>query len=456
MKLLLLNSYQKFILILRLVSTILYFLMKVAFYTLGCKLNYAETSALHRVAVEQGYEVVPFSTPADVYVINTCTVTNAADKKCRNIIRKAIRQKEGSKVIVTGCYAELNSTEISGIEGVNLIIGNSEKSKFANDLKCINNKFQTVQGCNKIFNNQEFFAAYSIGDRTRSFLKVQDGCNYYCSYCTIPYARGRSRNAPVTDLIKDAKLIASKGIREIVLTGVNIGDFGHSTGETFFELINAMDKVDGIDRFRISSIEPDLLTNEIIEFVSSAKRFVHHFHIPLQSGSDTVLQLMKRKYDTELFRNKIKTILKIMPDACIGVDVIVGFPQEKESEFDETCKLLKSLDIAYLHVFSYSERENTLSAKMQGKVSEIEKEKRSRLLHSLSTEKKETFYKKFINKEMKVLFERKNKNGNMYGFTTNYIKVETVAQKELFNKITNVKLLGIDKEKMVMFGKLIL
>jgi len=430
--------------------------MKVAFYTLGCKLNYAETSALHRVAVEQGYEVVPFSTPADVYVINTCTVTNAADKKCRNIIRKAIRQKEGSKVIVTGCYAELNSTEISGIEGVNLIIGNSEKSKFANDLKCINNKFQTVQGCNKIFNNQEFFAAYSIGDRTRSFLKVQDGCNYYCSYCTIPYARGRSRNAPVTDLIKDAKLIASKGIREIVLTGVNIGDFGHSTGETFFELINAMDKVDGIDRFRISSIEPDLLTNEIIEFVSSAKRFVHHFHIPLQSGSDTVLQLMKRKYDTELFRNKIKTILKIMPDACIGVDVIVGFPQEKESEFDETCKLLKSLDIAYLHVFSYSERENTLSAKMQGKVSEIEKEKRSRLLHSLSTEKKETFYKKFINKEMKVLFERKNKNGNMYGFTTNYIKVETVAQKELFNKITNVKLLGIDKEKMVMFGKLIL
>ena len=456
MKLLLLNSYQKFILILRLVSTILYFLMKVAFYTLGCKLNYAETSALHRVAVEQGYEVVPFSTPADVYVINTCTVTNAADKKCRNIIRKAIRQKEGSKVIVTGCYAELNSTEISGIEGVNLIIGNSEKSKFANDLKCINNKFQTVHGCNKIFNNQEFFAAYSIGDRTRSFLKVQDGCNYYCSYCTIPYARGRSRNAPVTDLIKDAKLIASKGIREIVLTGVNIGDFGHSTGETFFELINAMDKVDGIDRFRISSIEPDLLTNEIIEFVSSAKRFVHHFHIPLQSGSDTVLQLMKRKYDTELFRNKIKTILKIMPDACIGVDVIVGFPQEKESEFDETCKLLKSLDIAYLHVFSYSERENTLSAKMQGKVSEIEKEKRSRLLHSLSTEKKETFYKKFINKEMKVLFERKNKNGNMYGFTTNYIKVETVAQKELFNKITNVKLLGIDKEKMVMFGKLIL
>jgi len=430
--------------------------MKVAFYTLGCKLNYAETSALHRVAVEQGYEVVPFSTPADVYVINTCTVTNAADKKCRNIIRKAIRQKEGSKVIVTGCYAELNSTEISGIEGVNLIIGNSEKSKFANDLKCINNKFQTVQGCNKIFKNQEFFAAYSIGDRTRSFLKVQDGCNYYCSYCTIPYARGRSRNAPVTDLIKDAKLIASKGIREIVLTGVNIGDFGHSTGETFFELINAMDKVDGIDRFRISSIEPDLLTNEIIEFVSSAKRFVHHFHIPLQSGSDTVLQLMKRKYDTELFRNKIKTILKIMPDACIGVDVIVGFPQEKESEFDETCKLLKSLDIAYLHVFSYSERENTLSAKMQGKVSEIEKEKRSRLLHSLSTEKKETFYKKFINKEMKVLFERKNKNGNMYGFTTNYIKVETVAQKELFNKITNVKLLGIDKEKMVMFGKLIL
>ncbi len=427
--------------------------MKIAFYTLGCKLNYAETSTLHRVAVEQGHEVVSFSSAADVYVINTCTVTGAADKKCRNIIRKAIKQQVGSKVIVTGCYAELNSTEIAEIEGVSLIIGNSEKSKFVDYLKSINNVEEKVFDESK--SSHEFFAAYSIGDRTRSFLKVQDGCNYFCSYCTIPYARGRSRNAPVYDLVKEAELIASKGIHEIVLTGINIGDFGHSTSETFFDLVKAMDNVSGIDRFRISSIEPDLLSNEIIEFVALSKRFMPHFHIPLQSGSDKILGLMKRKYDTKLFTEKIKVINKILPEICIGIDVIVGFPGETETEFIETYELLKSLDIAHFHVFSYSERDNTLSYKMDNKVSDINKDKRSRILHELSDIKKEKFYNKFLGREMKVLFESRSKNGYMEGFTENYIKVETLVKKELYNKVSNVKITGFNKDKMVMIGEIL-
>ncbi len=427
--------------------------MKIAFYTLGCKLNYAETSTLHRVAVEQGHEVVSFSSAADVYVINTCTVTGAADKKCRNIIRKAIKQQVGSKVIVTGCYAELNSTEIAEIEGVSLIIGNSEKSKFVDYLKSINNVEEKVFDESK--SSHEFFAAYSIGDRTRSFLKVQDGCNYFCSYCTIPYARGRSRNAPVYDLVKEAELIASKGIHEIVLTGINIGDFGHSTSETFFDLVKAMDNVSGIDRFRISSIEPDLLSNEIIEFVALSKRFMPHFHIPLQSGSDKILGLMKRKYDTKLFTEKIKVINKILPEICIGIDVIVGFPGETETEFIETYELLKSLDIAHFHVFSYSERDNTLSYKMDNKVSDINKDKRSRILHELSDIKKEKFYNKFLGREMKVLFESRSKNGYMEGFTENYIKVETLVKEELYNKVSNVKITGFNKDKMVMIGEIL-
>lgn len=427
--------------------------MKVAFYTLGCKLNYAETSTLNRVAVEHGHEIVSFNGPADVYVINTCTVTGVADKKCRNIIRKAIKQQTESKVIVTGCYAELNSKDISEIEGVGLIIGNSEKSKFIEYLNSINKVDEKVFDESKL--SHDFFAAYSIGDRTRSYLKVQDGCNYFCSYCTIPYARGRSRNAPISDLVKEAELIASKGICEIVLTGINIGDFGHTTSETFFELVKAMDNVTDIERFRISSIEPDLLSTEIIDFVASSKKFMPHFHIPLQSGSDKILALMKRKYDTKLFYDKIKLINNILPEVCIGIDVIIGFPGESDLEFDETYEFLKSIDIAHIHVFSYSERDNTLSYKMENKVADFNKEKRSKILHKLSDIKKAEFYNRFIGREMKVLFESRSKNGNMEGFTENYIKVETLAKKELYNKVSNVKLLDFDKEKMVMIGEII-
>ncbi|MBI5541144.1 MAG: tRNA (N(6)-L-threonylcarbamoyladenosine(37)-C(2))-methylthiotransferase MtaB [Bacteroidia bacterium] len=422
--------------------------MKIAFYTLGCKLNYAETSTLHRVAVEQGHEVVSFTSSADVYVINTCTVTGAADKKCRNIIRKAIKQQVGSKVIVTGCYAELNSNEISEIEGVSLIIGNSEKSKFVDYLNSITSLEDKVFDYSKP--SHEFFAAYSIGDRTRSFLKVQDGCNYFCSYCTIPFARGRSRNAPIADLVKEAEIIASKGIREIVLTGINIGDFGHTTGESFLELIKSLNNVTGIERFRISSIEPDLLSTEIIEFVASSKKFMPHFHIPLQSGSDKILGLMKRKYDTNLFIDKVRTIHRIIPEVCIGIDVIVGFPGETDTDFNDTFEMLKSVDVAHFHVFSYSERENTLSSKMDNKVSDINKEKRSKILHKLSDDKKEIFYKRNIGKEVKVLFESRSKAGYMEGFTENYIKVEALANKELYNNVSNVKLLSYNSEKMIM------
>jgi len=484
--------------------------MKIAFYTLGCKLNYAETSTLQRVAVENEHEIVPFSNSADVYVINTCTVTDIADKKCRNIIRKSIKQNNEAKIIVTGCYAQTNSDEISKIYGVSLIIGNNEKNKFADYLKNISenysnrqvelvsaspnkemagqarhddntlserkvveNNIEIISASHFAFNegimNQvkndgeqirndeknEFFAAYSIGDRTRSFLKVQDGCNYFCAYCTIPLARGRSRNASIKEIVKQANEIASKGIKEIVLTGINIGDFGHSTNETFLDLIKELDKVEGIERYRISSIEPDLLKPEIIDFIKSSKRFVPHFHIPLQSGSQTILKLMKRKYDITLFGDRINYLLKTIPDVCIGLDVIVGFPGESESEFNETYNLLKSLNISYFHVFSYSERENTLSVKLPNKVNHIEKEKRSKLLHKLSEEKKEIFYRKFIGNELNVLFESKNKAGQIHGYTDNYIRVEVPYDKTYLNKIVKVKLIEFDKEKMLIKGKLL-
>ncbi|OFX34884.1 MAG: tRNA (N(6)-L-threonylcarbamoyladenosine(37)-C(2))-methylthiotransferase MtaB [Bacteroidetes bacterium GWA2_32_17] len=495
--------------------------MKIAFYTLGCKLNYAETSTLQRVAVENGHDVVPFSNSADVYVINTCTVTAIADKKCRNIIRKAYKQNENAKIIVTGCYAQTNSDEISKIYGVSLIIGNNEKNKFDGYLKNISKAFSNRhaelvsaspnkemagqarydentssernvdhnnigiisasyfapnEGIQKQVRNDEaneqilkqsrllsgqndvkdvFFPAYSIGDRTRSFLKVQDGCNYFCAYCAIPNARGRSRNASIIEIVEQANEIASKGIKEIVLTGINIGDFGHSTNETFFDLIKELDNIEGIERFRISSIEPDLLEPEIIDFVKLSKHFVPHFHIPLQSGSQTILKLMKRKYDITLFSDRINYLLKTIPDVCIGLDVIVGFPGENESEFNETCNLLNSIDVAYFHVFTYSERENTISAKLPNKVSFAEKEKRSGILHKLSEEKKETFYRKFIGNELNVLFESKTKDGKMHGFTDNYIKVEVPSVKALYNKIERVKLLEFDKEKMVVISKLI-
>ncbi len=428
--------------------------MKVAFHTLGCKLNFAETSTIRRVAEDKGYDIVPFENIADVYVINTCTVTEKTDKKCRNAIRRAIRMNPRGKVVVTGCFAELKPEEIEEIEGVSLIIGNNEKAKFAEYLSTINNNapFENVYQDKPL--KPEFFHAYSMGDRTRSFLKVQDGCNYFCSYCTIPYARGRSRNAPVSELVNEANDIARNGILEIVLTGINIGDFGHSTGENFYKLLQALEAVKKIKRYRISSIEPDLLSLEILKFVAGSEKLMPHFHIPLQSGSDTILKKMNRKYDTLLFQNKVKEILSLISGAGIGTDVIVGFPGEGEKEFRETFQFLQQLDIAYLHVFSYSERENTSSVKLADKVKEQVKNERSKILHDLSDYKKEVFYRNFIGSEKKVLFESKGKGNKMQGFTENYIKVETPLQKKYFNNIIPVSLIDFDKDNMSLIGRI--
>ena len=431
---------------------------KVALHTLGCKLNFSETSTIGGDFLSRGFEIVEFKESADIYVFNTCTVTETAEKECRQLVRRALRQNPEAYVIVTGCYAQLRPDEIASIDGVDAVLGSKEKFKLFSLIDSFEKKEVSCIYVSPTNELNDFGPAHSTDadSRTRAYFKVQDGCDYNCSFCTIPLARGSSRSMELEKLVADFRSLVQHGYKEIILTGVNVGDYGKSTNNSFHDLLLRLVQVEGEFRLRVSSIEPNLLTDEIIELTASNEKMSKHFHIPLQSGSPEILKRMQRRYKVEDYRKLIDKLNSRIPGVGIGVDVIVGFPQEKESEFDETCKLLKSLDIAYLHVFSYSERENTLSAKMQGKVSEIEKEKRSRLLHSLSTEKKETFYKKFINKEMKVLFERKNKNGNMYGFTTNYIKVETVAQKELFNKITNVKLLGIDKEKMVMFGKLIL
>jgi threonylcarbamoyladenosine tRNA methylthiotransferase MtaB len=427
--------------------------MQIAFHTLGCKLNFAETSTLRRVAEEAGYSIVSFDSVADIYVINTCTVTEKTDKKCRNAIRKAIRKNPVGKVIVTGCFAELKPDEVNTIDGVSLIIGNNEKVKFLQYISLLGKRGTQKTYIDENLKN-EFFNAFSIGDRTRSFLKVQDGCNYFCSYCTIPFARGRSRNAPISELVKEAEYLASKNIHEIVLTGINIGDFGHSTHETFFQLIQELEKVEGIDRYRMSSIEPDLLTDEIVKFVSVSKKFMPHFHIPLQSGSDSILKKMNRKYCTDHYRKKIESILKIIPGVSIGTDVIVGFPGEGEKEFIETFTFLKSLDLSYLHVFSYSERENTASEKYSDKVKDEIKNERSRILHDLSEEKKKNFYQKIIGDKQIVLFESRTKDGKMYGFTENYVKVETSLQKKYFNTLIPVELITFDNQKQCIIGKI--
>ena len=428
--------------------------MQIAFHTLGCKLNFAETSTLRRVAEEAGYGIVSFDSVADIYVINTCTVTEKTDKKCRNAIRKAIRKNPLGKVIVTGCFAELKPDEINSINGVSLIIGNNEKAKFLHFLSSFDEK-KNVNNIEDETLKNNFFHAFSIGDRTRSFLKVQDGCNYFCSYCTIPFARGRSRNAPIAEIIKDAEYLASKNIREIVLTGINIGDFGHSTQETFFQLIQELEKVEGISRYRLSSIEPDLLTDEIVNFVVASKKFMPHFHIPLQSGSDLILKKMNRKYSTNHFREKIESITKLIPHVSIGTDVIVGFPGENEKEFNNTLVFLKSLSLSYLHVFSYSERENTASAKYAEKVKDEIKNERSRILHDLSEEKKMNFYNMFIDQKMNVLFESRTKDAKIYGFTENYLKVEVPLQKKYFNNLVTVELVNYDNEKQCIIGKII-
>ncbi len=414
----------------------------VAFHTLGCKLNFAETSSIARSFEKGGYAKKDFSEPADVYVLNTCSVTENADKECRQIIRNVRKIAPQSIVAIIGCYAQLKPNDIGAIEGVDLVLGAKEKF---NLLQYVNSISKTdkaeVHSC-EIAETNEFISSYSAGDRTRSFLKVQDGCDYTCSYCTIPLARGKSRSDSIENVVRQANEIASQGIKEIVLTGVNIGDFGFNEllqqngkkQETFLDLITALDKVEGIERFRISSIEPNLLKDEVIEFVAKSKRFVPHFHVPLQSGSNKILKGMRRRYQSDLYIERVSAIKKHMPHACIGVDVIVGFPGETEEDFLETYNFLNALDISYLHVFTYSERPNTDALEIKPVVPVHIRKERNKMLRILSEKKQRAFYTQHINSTRTVLFESENKNGFITGFTDNYIKVSVPFSENLINK----------------------
>lgn len=414
---------------------------KLAIYhTLGCKLNFAETSAIGRQLASVGVRKARKGEIADICVINTCSVTELADKKCRQAIRKIIKENPGAYIVVTGCYAQLKPEEIASIEGVDLILGSEQKLDVIAHLDELKKKDRGQVYTTMTKDIKTFVPSCSQDDRTRYFLKVQDGCDYFCSYCTIPFARGRSRNGTIGSLVKQAEEVASSGGKEIVLTGVNIGDFGKTTGETFFELIKRLDEVTGIERYRISSIEPNLLTDEIIEFVAGSKRFAPHFHIPLQSGSDEVLQLMKRRYDTTLFRQKIETIKSIMPDAFIGVDVIVGTRGETDDLFEQARLFLESLDFSQLHVFTYSERPNTQALKIDHEVNPKTKHARCKALLDLSERKMHDFYRSQQGTRRKVLFEHTQYNGKMYGFTENYVKVEAPYDKKKVNEISVVTL----------------
>lgn len=423
---------------------------KVAFYTLGCKLNFAETSTISRNFQAQGFEKVDFEDKADIYVINTCSVTDNADKRFKTIVRSALQQNENAFIIAIGCYAQLKPEELANVDGVDLVLGAKEKFKvtdYLNDLS--KNTIGEVHSCEIVEANM-YEGSYSIGDRTRAFLKVQDGCDYKCTYCTIPLARGISRSDSRENILRNAYEIADKGVKEIVLTGVNIGDygkgeFGNKNHEhTFLDLIKTLDRVTGIARFRISSIEPNLLKNETIEFVASSKKFVPHFHIPLQSGSDQLLKLMKRRYTREVYTNRVLQIKKSMPDACIGVDVIVGFPGETDELFLETYHYLNELPVSYLHVFTYSERPNTEAITIPGAVPMNIRNKRSKMLRGLSVKKRRVFYESQVGKELNVLLEGESKNGQMFGFTENYVKVQTAYNPNLINTSQRVILTGID------------
>ncbi|MFT6814620.1 MAG: threonylcarbamoyladenosine tRNA methylthiotransferase MtaB [Sphingobacteriales bacterium] len=413
---------------------------KVGFYTLGCKLNFSETSSIGKLFKNEGFETVEFSEPADVYVINTCSVTENADKKCKKIVRKALKVNENALIAIIGCYAQLKPTEIASIPGVDLVLGASEKFNLVNHIKDLVKREKALILEGEIDEVKDFIPAFSSDDRTRTFLKVQDGCDYSCTYCTIPLARGASRSGKIQDIVKDARNIGASGVKEIVLTGVNIGDFGVGTEKTFLDLVKQLDQVETIERFRISSIEPNLLTNEIIEFVAASNRFVPHFHIPLQSGSDKILGLMRRRYKRDLYVDRVQKIKELMPHCCVGVDVIVGFPNETREDFLETYEFLNKLDISYLHVFSFSERENTLAAQMTGKLPGEAKSERSKMLHILSDKKRKYFYDAHISNVREVLFEENQRKGLMYGFTDNYIKVQTPYKKSLANTIARVKL----------------
>ncbi len=421
---------------------------KVAFYTLGCKLNYSETSTIARKFEEKGYKKVDFTDQPDIFIINTCSVTENADKKCRKVVREARAISPDAFVAIIGCYAQLKPTEISEIPGVDAVLGAAEKFQLVELLDgFIRPEQQPIIYASEIETVKNFNASYSIHDRTRTFLKVQDGCDYSCSFCTIPLARGSSRSDSVENIIKAAKEIAQTDVKEIVLTGVNTGDFGIENGtrkNRFIDLIRELDNVKGIERFRISSIEPNLLTDEIIEFVSQSKRFVPHFHIPLQSGSNKILKLMRRRYQRELYIERVSKIKSLMPHCCIGVDVIVGFPGETKEDFLETYQFLNELNISYLHVFTYSERDNTLAAEMPHSVNSKDRAERSKMLHILSDKKRRVFYEEHVSKEFTVLFENDVEEGRMLGFTENYIRVNANYDPLLINEMKKVKIIAID------------
>lgn len=421
---------------------------KVAFYTLGCKLNFSETSTISRLFEDAGIAKVNFEEHPDIYVINTCSVTENADKKCRQLVKKAKRINPNSFVIIVGCFAQLKPIEIGAIDGVDMVLGANEKFNVLEHLEKLNkNNTSSIVAFDHIKATKEFVPSYSFGDRTRSFLKIQDGCDYFCTFCTIPLARGKSRNSSIDKTFEQAQEVANKNIKEIVLTGVNIGDFGQGGKEDFYQLIQKLEQVKGIDRYRISSIEPNLLSNEIIHFcLETSKKFVPHFHIPLQSGNDKLLKAMRRKYDTKLYEERIEYIKRLRPDACIGVDVIVGFPGETEAYFKETVDFLKKLDISYLHVFTYSERANTTAKKMNDAVPMHERKERSKVLHLLSDRKKRHFYEKNKGSKRKVLFEDENHDGYIHGFTENYIKIKTPYQKALSNSLYDVQLEHLDRD----------
>lgn len=428
---------------------------KVAFYTLGCKLNFSETSTIARSFKDEGFDRIDFSEKADMYVINTCSVTENADKRFKDIVKQAQKGNPDAFIAAIGCYAQLKPQELADVNGVDLVLGATEKFKitdYINDLS--KNDFGEVHSC-EIVDADFYVGSYSIGDRTRAFLKVQDGCDYVCTFCTIPLARGISRSEALEKVLQNAKEISEQGIKEIVLTGVNIGDYGKGEfgnkkhEHTFLELIQALDQVEGIERLRISSIEPNLLKNETIKFVSESKTFVPHFHIPLQSGSNDLLRLMKRRYNRQLYIERVNEIKKHMPNACIGVDVIVGFPGETDELFLETYHFLNELDISYLHVFTYSERENTPAIAMEGVVPFNIRKKRSKMLRGLSVKKRRSFYESQLNTVHTVLFEGENKQGYIHGFTENYVKVKTPWNPELVNTTHSISLTEIDDDGLV-------
>ncbi len=428
---------------------------KVAFYTLGCKLNFSETSTIARNFSNEGFDRVDFEEVADIYIINTCSVTENADKQFKQVVKKAMKLNNKAFVAAVGCYAQLKPEELAAVDGVDLVLGATEKFKitdYINDLS--KNDRGEVHSC-EIEEADFYVGSYSIGDRTRAFLKVQDGCDYKCTYCTIPLARGISRSDALENVLKNAYEISQQGIKEIVLTGVNIGDYGKGEfgnkkhEHTFLDLVKALDEVDGIERLRISSIEPNLLKNETIQFVSESRTFVPHFHIPLQSGSNEILGKMKRRYQREVYTERVAKIREVMPHACIGVDVIVGFPGETDEHFLETYHFLNDLDISYLHVFTYSERDNTEAAAMEGVVPMNVRSKRSKMLRGLSVKKRRAFYESQIGTDRTVLFEGENKEGYIHGFTENYVKVKAPWNPELVNTLHDIKLTHIDEDGAV-------